>query len=300
MAIKPQVLVYGIKSSSMAYVYSPVSTTPKIRGQSLMFYLTRCVLVLSVTAWLLSLSVKSLKDNGHRSDISSLWAMGFGAIDETNLLHESRSLSFMGTVLLANLPQAILSFLYLLYNGLYTSMLLTDEWTRFAYQRKALRVTSPIGQQRSTYFLQLPYKYAIPLATVFGLMHWLVSQIIFPARITILDFTGAVNISSSVVTCGYSPIAIIFTIIFGSVLIIAVLLCGGFRRYRPRMPLGASCSMVISAACHPSPGDEDASLLPVMCGIVSQETMVLGTALSPARRFFLQPRVSCMLKQVPN
>lgn len=36
-------------------------------------------------------------------------------------------------ILLVNLPQVLLSFLYLTYNGLFTSMLLAKEWSEFAH-----------------------------------------------------------------------------------------------------------------------------------------------------------------------
>jgi hypothetical protein len=67
----------------------------------------------------------------------------------------------IATTLLANLPQGILSFLYLTYNGLFTCMLGSYEWSRFGQFRKPLRVTAPVESQRSTYYLQLPYTYAI-------------------------------------------------------------------------------------------------------------------------------------------
>ena len=71
-------------------------------------------------------------------------------------------------VLMANSPQALLSFLFLTYNGLYTCMLMAKEWNDYAYERKTLRVTNPVREQRSTYRLQLPYKYGIPLIVLSG------------------------------------------------------------------------------------------------------------------------------------
>lgn len=35
------------------------------------------------------------------------------------------------------------------------------------------------------------------------------------------------------------------------------------------MPLASTCSAAISAACHPSPDDIDAAVLPVQWGVVS-------------------------------
>ncbi|KAF2850824.1 hypothetical protein T440DRAFT_396198, partial [Plenodomus tracheiphilus IPT5] len=89
-----------------------------------------------------------------------LWEIGFGKVDGTNLL--TLRVSVMGSVLLANSPQVILSYLYLAFNGLYTSMFIGREWATYMIARKPLRVTAPAGQQRGTYWLSVPYRYAIP------------------------------------------------------------------------------------------------------------------------------------------
>ena len=74
-------------------------------------------------------------------------------------------------MVLANIPQVLLSYLYLCFNALYTCMLVASEWAGYFYHRKPLRVTSPTGQQRSSYWLQLPFTYAIPLTVASGLLH---------------------------------------------------------------------------------------------------------------------------------
>ena len=203
---------------------------------------------------LLSLGVSSraLQDKS----ISHIWNLGFGNVTSESLLilGLQGSSGLVQTVLLANSPQVLLSFLYLLYNNLFTSMLLAKEWTGYAHQRKGLRVTNPKGLQRSTYFLQLPYTYSVPLLTASGLMHWLVSQSIFLARVTAYDEAGVEDPEKSISTCGYSNIAIIFDIIFGCLLIF-IGLAHGLRRYKPGIPLVGSCSAAISAACHPPETD---------------------------------------------
>lgn len=79
-----------------------------------------------------------------------------------------------------------------------------------------------------------------------GLLHWLVSQSIFLARLSVVGFPG----DDGLTTCGYSSIALIFTIIVGSVTFLAVLVAGFWGRLKPGIPLGGDCSAVISAACH--------------------------------------------------
>ncbi|KAK7715451.1 hypothetical protein SLS57_006838 [Botryosphaeria dothidea] len=194
---------------------------------------------------------------------AALWAVGFGELRGNNLL--ALSTSTMGSIFLANAPQALLSYLYVAFNALYTCMLVAREWAAYAAARKPLRVTTPLGVQRSTYWLQLPYRYALPLTVASGLLHWLASQSLFMVSVTILD--GAREPSREVQTCGYSPVAIILTTAVGSVLVVGGLAMAA-RRYPARMPLASSCSAAISAACHPPEGDGSAALLPVKWGVV--------------------------------
>jgi hypothetical protein len=93
-------------------------------------------------------------------NIKDLYLLGFGSVNANSIVAVAPT-GLIATTLFANLPQGILSFLYLTYNGLFTCMLGSYEWSRFARFRKPLRVTAPIESQRSTYYLQLPYTYAI-------------------------------------------------------------------------------------------------------------------------------------------
>ena len=173
------------------------------------------------------------------------------------------------SILLANSPQVLLSFLFLTYNGLFTCMLLGQEWSSYAHVRKPLRVTSPAGSQSSTYRLQLPYKYGIPLLVLSGTLHWLVSQSIFLARVDWYDdgVLDPYSSSYSASTVGYSCIAIITVIALGGIVVIIGIL-HGFKRYKPGIPLAGSCSAAISAACHRPNEDVDAAYKPLMWGAV--------------------------------
>ncbi|MCJ1431301.1 hypothetical protein MMC27_000652 [Xylographa pallens] len=237
-----------------------------------------CAIALSVAVALLSISVNATILEMTTADMKTLWSLGFGTVNGQLLLSTDMEVQGPGrlgsggliqSVLLANLPQVIFSFLYLMYNGLYTCMLLGNEWTNYAHYRKSLRVTSPSGDQRSSYWLQLPYTYSIPLLVLSGLMHWLVSQSLFLARIGQSDGEGNIIVLES--TCGYSPIAIIFTIMVGTLMVIGVIL-NGFRSYRPGIPLAPSCSAAISAACHPPAGDGNAARSLVKWGEVTALT----------------------------
>jgi hypothetical protein len=68
--------------------------------------------------------------------------------------------------------------------------------------------SEPEGIQRSSYFISLPLRYGIPLYVTSGMMHWLISQSLFLARITAYFPNGEIDQNSTFSTCGYSPIAI--------------------------------------------------------------------------------------------
>ena len=131
---------------------------------------------------------------------------------------------------------------------------------------------SAIGSQRTTYRLQLPYRYGIPLLIVSSILHWLVSQSVFLARIS-LSSAGEVGFYSSVSTVGCSCMAII-TVICASGIVVFIGILNGFRRYKPGMPLVGSNSAAISVACHRPNEDLDAAYKPVMWGAVKTDGAV--------------------------
>ncbi|KAJ4128825.1 hypothetical protein NW768_007344 [Fusarium equiseti] len=88
-------------------------------------------------------------------------------------------LPLLPLTMVANTPQLILSICYLAYNGLFTRMLAEFEWSKYSVEFRALRVTEPKGSQNSTYRLQLPYRFSIPLMIVSITLHWLYSNCIY-------------------------------------------------------------------------------------------------------------------------
>ena len=213
---------------------------------------------------------------------SDFWSLGFGTVNSQSILFNGVSEDAVSTevagaerllpmVLLANLPQMVLSFLYFLHNSIYTCMLAASEWGRFSLHRKGLRVSSPKDSQRSTYWLQLPWTYSLPLSVASAILHWLVSQSLFLVRIDSYDPRHQLDPGASLTSCGYSAYALVITIIIAAVALLA-LIFNGFRRLDSQMPLVGSCSLAISAACHRPPVDNEASLLPVQWGARSHET----------------------------
>lgn len=116
----------------------------------------------------------------------------------------------ISNVILANTPQLMASTFYLLYNGILTMFLVQFEFSNMYKTRKSLRVSEPVGTQRSSYPISLPFRYGIPLSISSGVMSWLLSQSLFLARITALHPDGTPDRANSFSTTGYSPIAIFF------------------------------------------------------------------------------------------
>lgn len=211
---------------------------------------------------------------------SSLWKLGPGIISPYTLVYPIHS-SFLGAVLLANIPQILLSISYFFYNSTLTSMMMAVEYDNYAIRgtrlssnpktaknqaKKGLRVsTNRTGAQRSFYFLSLPYRYSLPLLLSYTVLHWLVSQSLFYVRVILYDENMQHDSNLDVNSCGWSPVALICAIIVGSVMILT-LLGLSTRSFRSVIPLAGSCSAAISAACHPPDDDVDAAIKPIMWG----------------------------------
>ncbi|KAI0134218.1 hypothetical protein BJ170DRAFT_190905 [Xylariales sp. AK1849] len=260
-----------------------------------------CCLVIFITGILLGLSFRSLKHRRISTSVPDLWDLGFGSLTQYTYLvvglPREDPAGLISNVFLANLPQLVLSILYLFYNSMLSTFLVQREFSHMHSERKrkTLRVSEPIGIQRSSYFISLPLRYGIPVYATSGIMHWLISQSLFLARtpetgpkdsrilaslayldslltpdvaVKALDPNGAQDDVNSFSTCGYSPIAIIITMILGFTLVVAIVLVG-CRKYDGTMRLVATNSRAISAACHvPAEDQADGYLLPVRWGVV--------------------------------
>lgn len=230
------------------------------------------------TSICLTLGIENFKGD---KTIQNAWSIGLGTVRPQNLvmgwnLPGYGNTSIAISTLIANAPQAVFSFLYVCYNGLFTVMFLSRELMRFSVTagrgRKYLRVSEARGEQKSTYFLNLPFKYGVPLLFGSGLMHWLVSQSVFLANITVIPRDGTVPMQDEITTVAYSPIGMLFMLCLGFILLV-FLFATALRKLPFGMPLIGSNSMAISAACHLPPGTteserEDMVLRPLNWGSI--------------------------------
>lgn len=239
-----------------------------------------CILAIAITGKLLTYGNESFMGYSY-GEYSSPYEVGFGTYSEYAVLNifstgssnltskdfDSNSI-LITMVAVANLPQVIVSCLYFAYNTIYTSMVSADEWSRFTVHRKALRTTDPRGEQRSTYWLSLPWTYALPLAVASSVLHWLISQSLFVSRTEILNTRGEPE-PISYMNVGYNPLAILIALLFGVSMVLAMIL-NGFRKLTDGSVLVGNNSLAISAACHREK-DEGAEKRRVMWGAVRHE-----------------------------
>ncbi|OQE46496.1 hypothetical protein PENCOP_c001G06293 [Penicillium coprophilum] len=190
--------------------------------------------------------------------LHEIWEKGFsGARDQSDLVDLKRTLSTLSSVVIANIPQLVITVSYFFYNSVLTSMLATAEYSSYGASSKPLRVTWPIkdSTQQSTYWLSMPYQYGVPLMVAYMILHWLISQSIFYARVTMYDWAGQQIDEYSINSLGHRPLAILISILVGGFMV-CLLLGLSVRKFKSEIPLAGACSAAISAACH-LPKDED-------------------------------------------
>ncbi|KAG9229348.1 hypothetical protein BJ875DRAFT_500010 [Amylocarpus encephaloides] len=192
--------------------------------------------------------------------------------------------SVLRKVAFANSPQLAVSTAYYFWNSHLTAMIAAREYDVYAApvkkdgsigqeiqqrqkqekrfkkaqeKKQGLRVTNPIKmtKQRSTHLLTLPIKYWIVNTPLWSGLHYLASQTVFFARVDILDHWLETT-EWSISQVGYSILGLI---LFFSISL--VILCYAFgvsiQKMPNRMPLAATCSAALSAACHPRDAGEN-------------------------------------------
>ncbi|KAI1178695.1 hypothetical protein F4777DRAFT_536397 [Nemania sp. FL0916] len=225
------------------------------------------------TSWGLLLSSVSLH-RGFTITFSFLRSLGFGSVSPLTFLNvqlpRGDPVGLIQNVLVVNSPQLLFSIMYTVCGAIMTTCLVQHEFSLMYTKahRKPLRVSEPIGIQRSSYFISLPLRYGIPLNLSAAFFHWLISQGYFLARVTALLPNGQEDYGNSFSTLGYSPYALIVTGIVAFINLIIILLMG-FRKYDGTMSMVSTNSLAISATCHSLSDDREyGHELPVQWGVV--------------------------------
>ena len=245
--------------------------------------LTRCFSILGyvgLSIWILIEGLQNLLNHEQHIDLLSLGRMGLGtqqdySINLTATWMKLGKSAFYVTAVIANGIQLGASLIWYFINSLLTSMFVSRSWALFIDKPQCLRVSTPNGKQKSSYFLSLPFRYSMPLSACSILLHWLLSQSWFVVQTRVFTSTGEEegdgfvrepSLDSSVI--GYSSIGIILSLATLVLFLIGLVTLGSrklpYRRAHRvvdseviRMPLVSTCSAAIAAACHVHTADKD-------------------------------------------
>ncbi|CAG8250100.1 unnamed protein product [Penicillium salamii] len=226
---------------------------PGRKGLVAIFFL--CLATVGAGAALFQMSIYTSTGGDNKPltvDMLHQWGEeGLGAIDK-NLVDSSLPARMLDSVVVANIPQLIITMSYYGYNNVMTTILAAEEYDSYGVSYKPLRVTWPEkdSQQKSTYWLSIPYHYAVPILILYVVLHWLISQSIFYVLRTPYTAQGEALGSYTVNSLAFSPLPIFCALLVGSFMILILILLS-LKRFKSNVPLAGSCSAVISAACHP-------------------------------------------------
>ncbi|KND91974.1 hypothetical protein TOPH_03288 [Tolypocladium ophioglossoides CBS 100239] len=121
-----------------------------------------CLLTIMVGGALLAASLDCLHHRNFQTTMADLASLGFGALTPYTYLvtglPRNDPAGLISNVLVANLPQLLLSMLYMLFNAMLSTFLVQREFSLMhkAEKRKPLRVSEPIGIQRRNAFSDEP------------------------------------------------------------------------------------------------------------------------------------------------
>ena len=191
--------------------------------------------------------------------LSSLSSLGFGTINQNTMVYPDPLGGFYQKypALIANLPQLVLASVYFMNTNMMTAMFSATNWAGFGRKGQYLTVSSPVAKQRGTTLLGAPLIYAVPLLSLQVLLHWFVSQSFYIVRLLEFAIDGSIAPAYTDPTktaiysnLGYSPIAIICTIVAFGVLYITTVIPGLWSLPVGTPPVVSTCSAAISTACH--------------------------------------------------
>ena len=205
-------------------------------------------------------------------------------------------------VFLANVPQVPLMVISYLYTDVFTRILTSRSWIGFSRKPKGLRVARPRGAQRGTYLLGMPLRYGTPLLIMFILIHWMVSQSVFPVAVAIASFNntrllpglqrGQDGSGAGVSGPGFSLLAAILTATLLLILMISTIGLG-FRRFNAKGPVfGCSSLEIRRAANSGNPWTHEPARLWTAAMVEGKMSyQLLGTLADGSPRYGLLPEV---------
>lgn len=225
--------------------------------------------------------------------LDGLMAQGIGGINQRFFIgwHLKEQGGMFRSVCLANLGHAIFGILYVMYNNVFYAMIFSDEWARYGWHRKGLRVSeSPRGKQRTVYFFLMPYKIALVIIAFSCFIHTAISQTLFLVDVEAYGSTlttGGVKSTTfgrqrdaDFTTTGFSPLANLFLIAF-ALMMIAYLVWMSTKKLKSGMPVTSTCSAAIAANCQPGIDEvSDAYLYPIQWGVTHSENGIGHTSFS--------------------
>ncbi|EGZ68749.1 hypothetical protein NEUTE2DRAFT_131172 [Neurospora tetrasperma FGSC 2509] len=180
-------------------------------------------------------------ENPATQHLKSLFTFKLDSMDSDHIVYDSDGIDRpplrWWLVLLANTPQIFLSLTYLFFNNILTKMVAERERKGKASPKtpttKTLRTSQPRGSQRSTFFLSLPYRYALPFVAVSSVMHWLMSQCLYFTEVDFIDVDGTTLDKSNptTFTLGYSLCAMFWVIVLGTLSWVTILGLAVFGKY---------------------------------------------------------------------
>ncbi|KAK5062496.1 hypothetical protein LTR84_004569 [Exophiala bonariae] len=227
-------------------------------------------LLFTVGGWILAQGITNMIDLR-----GSVWTAGLGSINPNAVFQFTTfggvdpGSSMMFKVLVVNTPQLAFSFLYFLYNGMFTCMHAAEEFAGFATQRKALRVSSPERGQRSTYWLSLPWSYSVPLLLLSSITHWLVSRSIYLVNINVMGLDGNWQPDRDISACGFNNLMILL-VMLTLVCMLSLLVACSNRKLDSNIPMVGTSSMIISAVCHHPNDRETEAVKPLLWGVTEK------------------------------
>ena len=156
-------------------------------------------------------------------------------------------------------------------------MLMSSEYCSFVKGRKILRVSEPAGVQKTSHWLSIPSRFAIPNMIAWALLHWFASQMVYLQATNVMDqYENDVHSTQDPrdgldVDVLFSTTASHAFAILGTV-IVTLTLALGARQHPKGILVASTCSVAIALACRPGAMEpDDAGLLPIRFGRVVNE-----------------------------